>query len=134
MMILGSIEEVFGFCTNTDADPFMMWHDQQMAIAEIMTIKDEDGESCCLSYALFHEKYCNDVGFKKWFRPIEKGIDKLVIAREEGNPAATFRLRKLQHHLIDFILVLELETGALRMECLCVVKRSRLLPRLAVHV
>ncbi|KAF7878918.1 hypothetical protein EAF04_000121 [Stromatinia cepivora] len=81
-----SIEDAFGFCTNADADPFMIWHDQQIALAEIMTIKDED----------------------------EKGIDKLVIAREEGNPAATLRLRKLQHHLIDFILVLELETDALR--------------------
>jgi hypothetical protein len=90
-------------------DPFMLWRGQQMAIGELMTPEEEKGQLYCMGFAAFAEKYKTEARFKKWFQPIESGIGRLVESRTNGNRVATFRLRRLQHLLIDLVLLLDPE-------------------------
>lgn len=87
-------------------DPFMLWSGQQMAIGETMSLEAEQGQLYCMGFAAFSSKYHHDPEFKKWFQPIERGIALLAIARKSGNTAANYRLRRLQHLLMDLVLLL----------------------------
>jgi hypothetical protein len=39
-----------------------------MAIGELMTLKEEQGQLYCMGFAAFAHKYNNDPEFKKWFQ------------------------------------------------------------------
>lgn len=106
-LILVAVTNEFSLDQNASESPFMLWRGQQMAIGELMTLTEEKGELYCMGYAAFSKKYQSDEDFKKWFQPIEDGIDMLVHAREHNDFAATGRLRRLQHLLIDLVLLLD---------------------------
>ncbi|PQE21525.1 ccch zinc finger protein [Rutstroemia sp. NJR-2017a BVV2] len=90
-----------------EEDPLMLWRGQQMAIGELMTLQEEGGQLYCIGFAAFTERYHKDPEFSKWFNPIKEGIDELVNARRKENHVITFRLRRLQHLLIDLVLLLD---------------------------
>jgi len=102
--ILDKITKEFSDDRRTGENPFTLWNGQQMAIGESMTLQEEQGELYCMGFAAFAAKYHKEPDFKKWFQPIEKGIDQLVEAQTENNPVASYRLRRLQHLLVDLIL------------------------------
>lgn len=60
-----------------------------------------------MGFGAFAIKYKADADFRKWFEPVEGGVDMLVEARSKGNYIATYRLRRLQHLLVDLILLLD---------------------------
>jgi hypothetical protein len=107
---LARILEALTFTFGTDATegetPFMLWRGQQMAIGEVMT-KGDGGQLYCIGYSTFSHKYQNEPDFRLWFIPIEKSIGWL--ARERRDPVPTYRLRRLQHLLIDLIKILDEE-------------------------
>jgi hypothetical protein len=105
--ILDTITGEFSLDRHQGEGPFMLWRGQQMAIGELMTLKEEQGQLYCMGFAAFAHKYNNDPEFKKWFQPVETGIALLVDARSRGNSVATNRLRRLQHLLIDLVLLLD---------------------------
>ncbi|KAH6662314.1 hypothetical protein B0J14DRAFT_610791 [Halenospora varia] len=107
--ILETITSEFSLDTHEgdEQDPFMLWRGQQMAIGELMTMVEENGQLYCMGFAAYTHKYHNDPEFKHWFQPIERGIEVLVGARTNGNSMATYRLRRLQHLLIDLVLLLD---------------------------
>jgi hypothetical protein len=105
--ILDTITNEFSLDRHKGEDPFMLWRGQQMAIGELMTLKEEQGQLYCMGFAAFAQKYHNDIEFKQWFQPIETGIALLVDARASGNRVATYRLRRLQHLLVDLVLLLD---------------------------
>ena len=104
--ILDSITNEFSLDRHKGEDPFMLWRGQQMAIGESMTLS-EDGQLYCMGFAAFAVKYESDADFKKWFHPVETGITLLVKASAEGNSVANYRLRRLQHQLVDLVLLLD---------------------------
>ncbi|KAE9362689.1 hypothetical protein N431DRAFT_433678 [Stipitochalara longipes BDJ] len=104
--IMDTIAMEFSLDRDPEEHAFMLWRGHQMAIGELMTVK-EDNELYCMGFSAFTEKYHNDPKFKKWFQPIESGITLLAEAVEHGNPAATYRLRRLQHLLVDFVIHLD---------------------------
>ncbi|CAD6449055.1 511b7491-01e6-47af-8323-e6683eee87cd [Sclerotinia trifoliorum] len=104
--ILDAVTEHFSLDRYEGEASFMLWRGQQMAIGEIMT-KEEEGQLYCMGFAAFSKKYHGDPEFKKWFAPIERGVNLLVAARKRHDPAATYRLRRLQHLMIDLVTLLE---------------------------
>ncbi|KAF4627081.1 hypothetical protein G7Y89_g11080 [Cudoniella acicularis] len=111
--ILDTITNEFSLDRHQGEDPFMLWRGQQMAIGELMTMEEEKGQLYCMGFAAFSQKYHNDLEFHKWFQPIEKGIVLLVDAGARGDAVANHRLRRLQHLLIDLVLLLDQERVAL---------------------
>jgi hypothetical protein len=111
--ILDTIANEFSLDKHRGEDPFMLWRGQQMAIGELMTIEEENGQLYCTGFAAFTSKYHSDLEFKKWFRPIERGITALVDARRVDNNVPTYRLRRLQHLLIDLVVLLDVDHVAL---------------------
>lgn len=105
-LILARITNEFSMSSRTGEDPFMLWRGQQMAIGELMALQEE-GQLYCMGFAAFAKRYHSDDEFKKWFRPIEKGITMLIDARTDNDALATYRLRRLQHLLIDLVLLLD---------------------------
>jgi hypothetical protein len=105
---LEALTSTFGTDATEGQTPFMLWRGQQMAIGEIMT-KGDGGQLYCIGYSTFYHKYQNEPDFRQWFIPIEKGIGWLVNAREQRDPVPTYRLRRLQHLLIDLIKILDEE-------------------------
>ncbi|KAF7877361.1 hypothetical protein EAF04_001043 [Stromatinia cepivora] len=104
--ILDAVTDQFSLDKYLGEDSFMLWRGQQMAIGEIMT-KEEEGQLYCMGFAAFSKKYHGEPEFKKWFLPIERGVNLLVEARRRQDPVATFRLRRLQHLMIDLVVLLE---------------------------
>ena len=104
--ILDRITAEFSFDRHQGEDPFMLWRGQQMAIGESMTITEGD-QLYCMGFAAFSAKYNDIPTFKKWFEPIESGITLLRSEMANGNPLANYRLRRLQHLLVDLILLLD---------------------------
>jgi hypothetical protein len=108
---LATISHVFA----TDGEygpeqPFLLWRGQQMAIGELMTIKEDNGEDkelVCLGYAAFTKKL-EDEGFRQWFEPIIEGIVTLFEQRGQAT-GADHRLRHLQHLLTDLIFLLDIK-------------------------
>jgi hypothetical protein len=106
--ILDTVTNEFSLDRHKGEDPFMLWRGQQMAIGELMTVSaGEEGQLYCMGFAAFAVKYNSDPDFKKWFHPIEMGITLLVEASAQGNSVANYRLRRLQHLLVDLVLLLD---------------------------
>lgn len=104
--ILDQLTGEFSQDMHKDENPFMLWRGQQMAIGELMTMSDNN-QRYCIGFAAFSVRYNSDAAFKKWFEPIDSGITTLVEARAKGNRRANYRLRRLQHLLVDLILLLD---------------------------
>ncbi len=109
--ILGKISHIFATDARYGPDkPFLLWRGQQMAIGEIMTVKDdigEDKELVCLGYAAFTKKMESE-SFRHWFEPIIEGI--VTLYEQRGRADGTdHRLRNLQHLLIDLISILDIK-------------------------
>jgi hypothetical protein len=104
--ILDTVTSEFSLDRHKGEDPFMLWRGQQMAIGELMTL-EEQGQLYCMGFAAFAHKYDTDSEFKTWFKPLETGIAMLVEARTRGDSVANYRLRRLQHLLIDLVLLLD---------------------------
>lgn len=98
----------------------MLWRGQQMAIGELMMEKEGD-EYYCIGYSTFFDKYHSDPKFRYWFAPLEKGILELVEAHKRNEAKPTYRLRRLQHRLVDLITFLDPEAagagGTQRQKC-----------------
>jgi hypothetical protein len=60
-----------------------------------------------MGFAAFSGKYNDTPTFKKWFEPIESGITLLRSEMANGNHLANYRLRRLQHLLVDLVLLLD---------------------------
>jgi len=105
--ILDTITNEFSLDRHKAEDPFMLWRGQQMAIGELMTIKEEGGQLYCMGFAAFAVQYHTDPAFKKWFEPIDLGITLLVDEMKHGNSVANYRLRRLQHLLVDLVMLLD---------------------------
>lgn len=105
------IEFTFSYTMEERGSPFCLWRGEQMAIGELMTRKEEDGEQFCLGYAEFHSKLDNtNDDFKSWFDSLEADIDKLAdawMASRQLPDLPDQRLRQLQHLLIDLITILD---------------------------
>lgn len=110
--ILSTITAEFSYDNRQGENPFMLWRGQQMAIGELMT-KEEEGQLYCMGFAAFAHRYHTEPEFKKWFHPIEVGILALVDARASENRIATYRLRRVQHLLIDLVTLLDPERLAM---------------------
>jgi hypothetical protein len=104
--ILETITDEIALDARKAEHPFMLWRGQQMAIGEMMTEKEGE-EWHCIGYSTFVRKYREDEFFHNWFKPIEKSLQDLVLARERHDSVATYRLRRLQHRLIDLITLLD---------------------------
>lgn len=104
--MLESITDEIATSDYPGEQPFMLWRGQQMAIGELMTEKDGD-EWHCIGYSAFVKKYHTDEDFHRWFIPIEKSLQSLVVAREQSDWVAGYRLRRVQHRLMDLITLLD---------------------------
>ena len=98
-------------CFSTDrhgreSAQFMLWRGHQMAIGELMTVKD-DKELLCVGYAEFKKKWTEDASFRSWFYSIEEGIAALTETKDDRAPLPDHRLRRLQHLLVDLIHTLD---------------------------
>jgi hypothetical protein len=107
--VLDSITGAFSLDKHKGEDPFMLWRGQQMAIGESMTEAEEQGQLYCIGFAAFALKYNSNPDFKRWFQPIESGVTLLVEANERGDVTANNRLRRVQHLLVDLVLLLDEE-------------------------
>jgi hypothetical protein len=67
---------------------FTLWRGQQMAIGEIMTVKEGD-EHFCVGYGTFKEELEKDSGFSQWFRPIKEGTKAISDAKTNKNAFLT---------------------------------------------
>ncbi|CAG8978295.1 hypothetical protein HYALB_00010294 [Hymenoscyphus albidus] len=126
--VLSTITNEFSLDNRQGENPWMLWRGQQMAIGELMT-KEEQGQLYCMGFAAFAHRYNTEPEFKHWFHSIEDGISMLVDARAKQNRIATYRLRRVQHLLIDLVNLLDpvrLQSSANKQhkvdpahECLC---------------
>lgn len=105
--ILDTITSDFSLDRHRGEDPFMLWRGQQMAIGELMTMAEEQGQLYCMGFGAFANKYHTESEFRKWFEPIERGIKTLANERSDTESVATYRLRRLQHLLVDLVLLLD---------------------------
>ena len=91
--------------------PFILCRGQQMAIGEIMTVRDgqdkDTGEHFCMGYAEFTQKWMHDDVFHGWFRSIEADIIANAEKFHHGAMIPDHRLRRLQHWLLDLIDILD---------------------------
>ncbi|KAH7344299.1 hypothetical protein BKA66DRAFT_577037 [Pyrenochaeta sp. MPI-SDFR-AT-0127] len=91
-----------------DRRPFRVWRGQQLAIGEIMTVREKDEkEFFCMGYAAFKERWDTDQTFKGWFMPVCAAIEEFYLARKRHEPLLDQRLRRLQHLLVDLICLLD---------------------------
>ncbi|KAK0114930.1 hypothetical protein ONS96_013404 [Cadophora gregata f. sp. sojae] len=102
---LEAISYVLHTDTNPGEAPFMLWKGQQMAIGEVMTRGDD--QLYCVGYSTFSVEYKTKPEFRQWFIPIERVIQDLVYAGKHRDRVPTYRLRRLQHLLIDLIMILD---------------------------
>jgi len=86
--------------------PFKLWRGQQMAIGEVMSIKD-DGELFSMGYAAFHLKWAQDDVFREWFHTIVDDLAVMATAESQGIEVPNHRLRHLQHLLLQLIHILD---------------------------
>lgn len=87
--------------TDSDDAPFLLYRSQQLAIGEIMSL-ERDGRPACRGFVefvhLYNQKDAYD-GFRKWFLPIEVGLNRLVEAHDSGLAPPYKRLIEMQEHL-----------------------------------
>ncbi|KAK7049428.1 hypothetical protein VNI00_006029 [Paramarasmius palmivorus] len=90
--------------TDGSSSPFMLWAGEQLAIAEIMTVRDpmeEGGQARCVGFATFCRKWKADEDFRDWFHPTAEG---LFLIGESNDPSDYERLQCLQHLLADLLV------------------------------
>ncbi|KAL0568936.1 hypothetical protein V5O48_013035 [Marasmius crinis-equi] len=83
--------------------PFMLWSGEQLAISEIMIVRDhgeDSGQVRCMGFATFCQRWKADEEFREWFTPIVEG---LVVLSKSENEADFERVQSLQHHLVDLL-------------------------------
>jgi hypothetical protein len=125
---LAQITEAFagssGHLTWKRDEPFRLYRSQQMAIGEILTVKEGD-EQYCMGYAEFKKAYETSLGkhtdnanptFNMWFSELTKGIVDVAESKAswlvDGGPYPEIpdrRMRCIQHLLIDLIEILNPE-------------------------
>jgi hypothetical protein len=88
--------------------PFMLWRGQQMAIGEVMSVKD-DGELFSMGYAAFNLKWAQDDVFREWFHTLVDDLAVMAAAESQGIEVPNHRLRHLQHLLLQLIHILDPE-------------------------
>ena len=116
--ILGLIESIMTRnITGEDAENAVLWRYSQAAIGELMTLTDEQDEMRCMGYSDFVAKWDEQSStFRRWFDPIQCGLDCLRESREPheiGSASASRfeapeqRFRLLQHSLLDLRSMLD---------------------------
>ncbi|KAG9227966.1 hypothetical protein BJ875DRAFT_490493 [Amylocarpus encephaloides] len=105
--ILNTIADEFARGGREGERSFQLWRGQQMAIGETMTMAQEGGQLYCMGFAAFTSKYNSDADFKMWFRSIERDIGYLAEASQRDDATANYRLRRLQHLLVDLVMLLD---------------------------
>lgn len=89
--------------------PFILWHSQQQALGEVMTVKEGD-QHFSMGYSDFHDKWTGDAEFRKWFHGLEDSITQIARKKvDKDDVVPDFRLRRLQHLLIQLIRILDPE-------------------------
>lgn len=90
------------------AKPFKLWRGHQMAIGEIMTVK-EDGELYSMGFAAFRRKWREEDAFREWFESLVEGLTTMAEAEKQGSPTPIpdHRLRRLQHLLLQLTHILD---------------------------
>ncbi|KAG7086521.1 hypothetical protein E1B28_002473 [Marasmius oreades] len=99
--ILGDIRMTL--LTDSSLSPFMLWSGEQLAISEIMIVRDtkeDGGQVRCMGFATFCQRWKADEEFRAWFAPIEEGLAVLSTSTENANSE---RLQSLQHLLVDLL-------------------------------
>ena len=87
--------------------PFILWKGKQLAIGEIMTVKEDD-QHFCMGYSDFHVKWTEDKEFQRWFHTLTDGITVIADARVSGEDSVPDqRLRRIQHLLVCLIHLLD---------------------------
>jgi hypothetical protein len=106
--ILDKIQDAFSTDKHGNASvPFLLWRGQQMAIGEIMTVKD-DTDLFCMGYAAFTRKWKDSREFRGWFYSIETSIKAITHASFQSTSIIPdHRLRRLQHLFLDLIDILD---------------------------
>lgn len=88
------------------ARPFILWRGQQIAIAEIMTTK-EDGELYSIGFAAFRQRWREEETFREWFEGLVEGLTTMAGEQRQGNVVPDNRLRQLQHLLLQLTEILD---------------------------
>lgn len=94
------------FSMHSEKEPFVLFRGQQLALGEIMTIKEDD-EYYCMGYSAFDRKWTEDEVFRGWFKPLVDGIHEMGDAHCSDRPIPDRRLRRLQHLLLQLIRQLD---------------------------
>ena len=84
-----------GFLTDDHGPAMMIWADEQRALGERMIV-EQQGRALCMGYATFGDRCATT--FAPW-------LDR--VRAEVREPAATERLRELQHLLCDLVELLD---------------------------
>ncbi|KAI0155680.1 hypothetical protein BJ166DRAFT_499698 [Pestalotiopsis sp. NC0098] len=101
---------------SAENEAFILWNGAQMAISELMTEKHGSAgkERICIGYLEFTKRWhANEAcaedrdSLRYWFGPVVAGLKILV---EKGSDAPeTYRLRRLQHLLVDLMMLMDPE-------------------------
>ncbi|KAF9265810.1 hypothetical protein L218DRAFT_119689 [Marasmius fiardii PR-910] len=89
--------------TGASPSPFMLWSGEQLAISEIMIVRDpkeDGGQVRCMGFATFCRQWKEDEQFRSWFAPIENG---LAVLGSSTHNADLERLQSVQHLLVDLL-------------------------------
>ncbi|KAJ8093050.1 hypothetical protein PM082_020531 [Marasmius tenuissimus] len=92
--------------TEQIASPFVLWSGEQLAISEIMIVrdpKDDGGQVRCMGFATFCQKWKADKEFREWFIPIVEGLNVLGASTRRTDFE---RLQSFQHLLVDLLELL----------------------------
>ncbi|KAL0568935.1 hypothetical protein V5O48_013034 [Marasmius crinis-equi] len=83
--------------------PFMIWSGEQLAISEIMIVRDhreDGGQVRCMGFATFCQRWKTDEEFRTWFAPVVEG---LAVLSRSASKADFERVQGLQHLLVDLL-------------------------------
>jgi hypothetical protein len=83
------------FATDDHGLTFMMWRDEQRAVAELMRASDTAAE--CIGYATFVKRY--DYTFKPWFSSFEEDLHPTTARDSERFSVLQYRLAELAKQL-----------------------------------
>lgn len=96
--------------SDSTTSPFMIWSGFQMAMGEVMCERDSNGELLCIGYSTFYDRYKEDIKYRKWFGPVDRGLDGFVAVRRGGGSLGDLdgqRLRAVSILLLEVVDVLE---------------------------
>ncbi|KAK1235622.1 hypothetical protein PQX77_001141 [Marasmius sp. AFHP31] len=127
--------------TDQIASPFSLWSGEQLAISEIMIVrdpKDDGGQVRCMGFATFCQKWKADKEFRNWFIPIVEGLNVLSTSTRRTDYE---RLQSFQHLLVDLLELLKdhrSASGIFRCEdapawCRCKACKAKLAMYISTH-